>query len=452
MRYIEEFNYGNINNNHFTDKVFKDTSLLKQYLRQSDSQKKRNYYFEQVISIVDNFFELRTKAEVVNKKSNFFRIYNKEKDLPLSWEDINSVLIPKNDDILSEPPIRLINIIAKEKFGTIQKLSCDMRKLLQRKREMVPMDKVQELDSTCIRWLTKQPGYTTEQKAGNKQRVMSIVRLETLDTLENRVFKDFLRLCVSECRRYIDKFEKHFNNSQRIKEVRKLQNLAILTLSKPEMQTIKKLYNYPKPNYVLQNNSSYKTIWDLYKKLLHKSKLLESAWINRQVVVSQFNQLCLFNYFINLPKEFNSKQYYFTSPTVNLMPSKNGIFINNLESSIKLIYLKKNQVFIQISPTSSLGTMQISIQKQNNIPENYFIHFLYIPLLKNLSSEFSFNKYTDYSSHYFIVYKESPEIIFNVDNKINNSHLIEINNNNDPYEIIQINMSKILFQLGAFNE
>lgn len=226
----------------------------------------------------------------------------------------------------------------------------------------------------------------------------------------------------------------------------------MITLAKPEMQNVKRLYNYPKPNYVLQNNASYKTIWNLYKRLLQKSKLLESAWSNRQVVISQFYQLCVINYFRNLNKSINAKHYYFTNPTINLMPSKEGVFINNMGSSIKLIYLENNQTYIQISPLSIDGIMQISIQKSYNRKENYHFNFQYIPYFKYISNEVFFQKFMNLDNNYFMIYKESPNIKINLENKIKPTQIFEIDNTDDAYEKIQLGMNNILHELGAFND
>jgi Ca2+-binding EF-hand superfamily protein len=444
MKDIDEFNYANTFNSPYKSKDFKDTSVLKQYLRNNNAKSKSNPYFEQIISIVDTFFEIRTKAEEVNKSSNFFKVFNKEKELPISWEEISNVLNPQYSNTLNEPPTRLINIIAKEKFGTIQTLSTDMRKLLQRRREMIPISRVQQMDSACLRWLTKQPGYTTEQKAGNKQRVMGVVRFETYDTLENRVFKDFLRLCIAECRRYLEKFEKHYPNSQRIKEVKKLQSLAKITLEKPEMENIKRLYSYPKPNYVLQNNASYKTIWNLYKKLIQKSKLLETAWSNRQIVVAQYYQLSVMNSLFTMSKENNIYSYYFTNPTINLLPSKDGIFINNLGTSLKLLHYKSINKYVYLSPINKSGVITITIQNPNGIKKNTYCHFQYIPIIENELNEIIFKDRLNYNNCYYFVYKESEQIKINYGNRIDQKQVLTIENSDDAYEKIQNTMTKIL--------
>lgn len=447
MKDIDNFNYSNISDNTFKSDSFIDTSLLKQYLRNSNAKSKSNPYFEQIISIVDTFFEIRTKAEELNKSSNFFKVFNKEKDLPISWQDISDVLNPQSSNAINEPPTRLINIIAKEKFGTIQTLSTDMRKLLQRKREMVSISRVQQMDSACLRWLTRQPGYTTEQKAGNKQRVMGVVRFETYDTLENRVFKDFLRLCMVECRRYIDKFEINFPKSQRIKEVKKLQSLIKVTLEKPEMDTIKRLYSYPKPNYVLQNNTSYKIIWDLYKKLIQKSKLLETAWCNRQIIVSQYQQLIIMNYFFMISKNKDIDSFYFTNPSINLLPSKKGIFINNLCSSLKLIHFKKTNKFIYISPINKLSIIQFTIQNSVGLKTKIDFHFNYIPVNESSNEEIIFNDKSIFDNRLYFIYKESEKILL-----VNNTKSFEmliIENTDDTYEKIQLTLKNMLINLGV---
>ena len=443
MPYIESFTYLAKDNPIFNDKMFKDPSPLKQYIRQSNAKSKSNPYFEQIIGVLDSFYELRTYAEAINKKGNYFKVFNKDKELPVSWDEITEVLNPNNGKISDEPPTRLINIIAKQKFGTIQTLSDQMRKLLQRKREMVPLSRIQQIDSTCIRWLTKQPGYTTEQKAGNKQRLLGVVRYETYDTLENRVFKDFLRLCIVECRSYIEKYKVQYASSQRIKEVRKLQNLAVSTLAKPEMQNVKKIYNTPKPNYVLQNNASYKTIWDLYKKLLHKSKLLEAAWSNRQVMMSQYLQVCSLDYFRNLKLKINSEDHYYSVPTINLVPSKEGVFMNNLAKSEKLIYLKSLDRFIEISPLDSSCMMKINIQYSYYKKDEYFLKFMFLPDVEKIESQEYRVGNVLKNNTINIVYKETPEIKIKRNKMDYLINIIEIQNTDDIYKTIADGLDKI---------
>lgn len=52
--------------------------------------------------------------------------------------------------------------------------------------------KIREVDSKCIMWLSKKPGFTIKQKIASSQRMMGVYHSTSLDTSENRLFKAFL--------------------------------------------------------------------------------------------------------------------------------------------------------------------------------------------------------------------------------------------------------------------
>ena len=52
---------------------------------------------------------------------------------------------------------------------------------------------VRETDSTCLRWLSNKPGFTVKQKIAQNGKMMGVFHNPSIDTTENRLFKDFLR-------------------------------------------------------------------------------------------------------------------------------------------------------------------------------------------------------------------------------------------------------------------
>ncbi len=426
---------------------FNDIRYLKKYLTQSDNKTKAIPYFDQMIKVVDSFFEIRAEAEALDKENNHSKARRKEKELPIYWDTINSLINPNITKDRLEPPIRLINIIAKEKFGTIEILSNQMRKILQRKREMVPINRVQQMDSACLRWLTVQPGYTTEQKAGNKQRVMSVIRVETYNTLENRVFKDFLRLCLSECRRYLEEYGETFKNSQRIIEVKRLQSLAIITLSKREMDNISRLVATPKPNYVLQNNPNYKTIWDLYKKLQRKTKLMELIWPNRQFLFIKFSVISILNYF----RTFNShiwENYNFQDPWIHLQPQDKGFLVSNYLEQDKLILSQADNLFISLSSIKDGSKLRITIQENSSIVKVFEIVFFYIPHVKEIQNYIRLDIGdspfpSSYKRTIAIVYNEKKDVLLETQVLKTNLEIIQITCKDDIYLKIRNSFNNI---------
>lgn len=61
-----------------------------------------------------------------------------------------------------------------------------------REHRIVRPEKVWETDSTCMRWLSIQPGYTLRQKIASRQRMMGVFHDTSIDTTENRLLKALL--------------------------------------------------------------------------------------------------------------------------------------------------------------------------------------------------------------------------------------------------------------------
>ncbi|MFD1807551.1 hypothetical protein ACFSHQ_03525 [Gemmobacter lanyuensis] len=62
---------------------------------------------------------------------------------------------------------------------------------------------MQEMDRASMRWLSRQPGRTTAERAGSEQRIMAVVRHQNYDTLENRVAHSYLLLAVEVGREWL---------------------------------------------------------------------------------------------------------------------------------------------------------------------------------------------------------------------------------------------------------
>lgn len=107
----------------------------------------------------------------------------------LPWQDAAKLLLARG----SEPRMDVIVQIALEYREALERLAQSLRRTLRRERRMTAVGRVQQLDSACLEWFVRQPGRTAVEKAGVAQELLALVRTEDYDTLENRVFKDFLR-------------------------------------------------------------------------------------------------------------------------------------------------------------------------------------------------------------------------------------------------------------------
>lgn len=320
---------------------FKDTSELRNYLRQNDTKIAEGYTeYDQIKEIIDFMADLRFRAEE-NYKTNSFKSKGKRQELPISWNDIDDIFTEqKNSD---QPPRRLITKIS-EQLPLIERTISNMRKVLKCERKKIPVSRAQELDSQCIQWLTKQPGRTAPEKAGIQQRIMAIVRNESFDTLENRVLKDFLHRCHVEAERYIQQYSKNerFKKSERLKKTQRLSALCFKSLALPEMEGISPLFKIPTPNYVLQQNPNYAKIWDFYKKLLHQTQLIEMIWPVRQKIFFEFLLLKL-NLFIRFNGNKQERKIFYSDLWIK-ESQKNGMFFSRAKWHY-LIHLPAQYIF-----------------------------------------------------------------------------------------------------------
>ena len=82
-----------------------------------------------------------------------------------------------------------------------------LRSQLNRKAEMIPLGRIQEMDAYCLRDYVRRPGHDAIEKAGARQELMGIQRYQNFNTPENRFLKGFCNLLHLECREYQDREE-----------------------------------------------------------------------------------------------------------------------------------------------------------------------------------------------------------------------------------------------------
>lgn len=197
----------------------------------------------------------------------------------ISWPDVLSFFEEIADP--DNPRMALIVKIANRMSKQVPETTKCLRRILLRERALVPLSQVQELDTKCINWYVRQPGRTKEQKAGPKQQLMAVVRREFLNTLENRVLKDFLVRCKREGGRYL--FNETSNaqkkrSSLRARQVQSYKSICSESLNDPTFELIHEPPHGVQPNYVLQNDNRYSEIWKWYIKLLRRQYEEDRIW------------------------------------------------------------------------------------------------------------------------------------------------------------------------------
>lgn len=190
--------------------------------------------------------------------------------------------------------LALIVKLASRLPRTLEQVCNQPRVVLRRVRKMIGVSRVQETDASCLRWLARQPGRTVVEKAGARQQVLGIVRVEDADTAENRVVRDLLMRALSECRRYLAE-NRQFPNHPRVFVVRQFRSLLQKLVRESPVGQVGTLVGEAKPNYVLQHEPRYALLWEAYLQLVRQQKMQEDIWRWRERTWTEVCQLAVWD-------------------------------------------------------------------------------------------------------------------------------------------------------------
>jgi hypothetical protein len=252
---------------------------LREYLRRINPPP--NPAFDEFVGQIEALFKLRVRAEDRYSDRPHTAI-SRAGALPLDWCEIAAVLSPEE----ACPPENVVTQFARDNLGVIDEIFAGMRRVLVRGLEKVDLGSVQQVDSHCLRWLTRQPGRDGVEKAGPSQRILAVVRREHFNTLENRVFKDFLVRAAQDAAIYLRKNESRFPAHATVSRVRSLRGLCEESLRAPDLDKVGSISELPVPNYVLRHDRRYNRIWKAYVEMVRQAAIAERLW-NRRAEVAE---------------------------------------------------------------------------------------------------------------------------------------------------------------------
>lgn len=217
--------------------------------------------------------------DIIKTWSGFFDLLSTSHRTPdgqrvlIRFDELPRILkgLDEHDGDVYKP---LIVKISRELTKPLPAIAASLRKILNRKDQMVKLDKVMEINLSSMRWLVRQPGRTIEQKAAaNDYHVLAVTRKDNYDLLENRVLKDFLVRSISACTEYLKD-----SKGSVAGEVKRYRNICRDLLTIPELSEVKRQSSLPVPNYVLQFDARYTKIWHYYVMLLRQEKIAEELF------------------------------------------------------------------------------------------------------------------------------------------------------------------------------
>ncbi|TVP62615.1 MAG: DUF2357 domain-containing protein [Nodularia sp. (in: Bacteria)] len=164
----------------------------------------------------------------------------------------------------------------------LKEISNKLRHQLRRQAELMPVGRIQEMDSYCLRDYVRRPGVTPIEKSGSKQQLMGIQRYQDFNTAENKFVVYFSQILHLNCFQY----EKN-GASQFQKEIEKIRLTIDLFQQQPIVKNIQdRTYQFKKPNYVLQQNPIYRSFYQAYLEYLHKKYEKQKLWMFRNALLS----------------------------------------------------------------------------------------------------------------------------------------------------------------------
>lgn len=257
---------------------------LRAYLRKSKHAQIE--VFDEFLKNVESFVKLRVEAEEQYAKVRH-RAKNLRGALPLDWSDISRICSPAEET----PEESLVTLVVRDCLNEVEQVVRDLRKVLVRERQGVPLGRVQQVDAHCLRWLSRQPGRDAVEKAGGRQRILAVVRRESFDTLENRVFKDFVTRLEIPCCQYLKRNEVRFKDKDIVKRVKRLASLCGEALANPYLQATRDLKELPHPNYVLRQERRYSKIWKAYCRVIRHASIAERLWLRRDELADALQKI-----------------------------------------------------------------------------------------------------------------------------------------------------------------
>ena len=224
-----------------------------------------------------------------------------------SWQHVLSQVIKDGGQ---EAMMSLIVQLTRDRKlrNALVSISKNPRRILERVRENMKVSRIQQLDGACIREYARRPGYDTATKAGPKQELLALNRIERTDTLENRIYVWVLDTIKKFSHKYYQE-NKTFRSSERVRDVRKFGDDAGRMRNSPAIQDIswEGLIHPVQPNYPLQMDRRYKEVFYAYQKLRHDQKVQDDAWEWQRVLWGCTARLILYSLFQKtLPSYSNS--------------------------------------------------------------------------------------------------------------------------------------------------
>jgi hypothetical protein len=245
-------------------------------------------------------------------------------------------------DTSKQPFMAAIVEQARRLRPIVDRLDKAPRRILRRVHQQVPLSRVQEIDRHTMTWLIRQPGGTITEQAGDRQRIKAVVREENFNTLENRVMMSYARLADEVARDYAPS---NLGRRLRRRELdvrgygRRCEKLAA------DFQSLGVLEARPDatPNFVLQNNPNYHAIWEAWRELIVRRKILDKLW---RWQARSWEEFCALALMVAL-QSIDGAELVATSPIVFRNEQQRGRWVDTIDL-LGVIHLPVQRLIVEV--------------------------------------------------------------------------------------------------------
>ena len=252
----------------------------------------------------------------------------------------------------ADPEMDVIVRQARQLPAILELLGRAPRRVLRRTQQMIPLSRVQEFDRRAMTWLARQPGETMAERAGGRQRIRAVAREENLDTLENRVLLSYASLAVAVSRDYAGR-HRAAAASRRVQLVRAFEKQCRQLALDLAHRGVGPARADATPNFVLQTNPNYRSVWDAWCDLLGRQRVLDELW---RWQARSWEEFCALAVVVAL-RSINGARAVATSPLAFRQEQDQGRWIEHV-NPLAVFYLPDQNTTVEVQYDGRTGRLR----------------------------------------------------------------------------------------------
>ena len=200
--------------------------------------------------------------------------------LPTLLADSRDALVAAFEEAALDAPPGLVAELADLLTPRFDRVAGRLRRRVARARRVIPLRAVRELDPACLRRNARLPGRSLIEKAGPRQRITAVVRVERFDTMENRVLKSVCARLVRRIDRLRAAWPPALRGARggRARALRDLRRSCDDVLDRPELAAVGLPRVGERPSNALLGDPDYRAAWRAWQLLRREEEAFRGRW------------------------------------------------------------------------------------------------------------------------------------------------------------------------------